>query len=68
MFLLTQELGVNQSNSGARFKTNTREWLLTQRAVNVQNTKSFGKEATEGIISVQGKVREILGRDPVKSD
>lgn len=68
MFLLTQELGVNQSNFGARFKTHPREWLLTRRAVNQQNTKSFGKEATEGFIPVQGKVREILGRNPVKSD
>lgn len=68
MFLLTQELGGNQSHLGARFKTNTREQLLTQQAVNLHNTKSFGKEATEGFISVQGKVRETLGRNPVKSD
>lgn len=68
MFLLTQKPGINQSNLRARFKTNTREWIFTQQAVNLQNTKSFGKEATGEFISVQGKVREIPGRNLVKSD
>lgn len=41
--------------------------LFTQRAVNPQNTKSLGKEAAKRFTQVQGRLREILGRNIVKS-
>lgn len=37
-----------------------------RQAVNLQNTKSFGNKATKGFTQLQGKVREILGRNLVR--